>query len=114
MCSSDLVGLGWILPVPAAWHTAAPWFNGGLVILAAAALHAFRLSFALGAGVLLLVALGYAGLALLEAADVLPVWKCVTLGLAGALSLQFLGHQLAAAIHRRAVQAWRLDLNDAA
>ena len=91
---TGVVGLAWIVPVPAGWHAATPWFNWALVVVGAAAWHAFRLSFALGAGVLLLVALGYSGLALLEAGAGLPVWKCATLGLAGALSLQFLGHQL--------------------
>jgi uncharacterized membrane protein YGL010W len=90
----SLVGLAWGVPVPAVCQAAVPWFNWALVAVAALSAHAFRLSLALGAGVLLLLALGYAGLALAEAADLWPTWKFSTLGFAVAVTLQFIGHQL--------------------
>lgn len=80
-----LLGLAWSAPVPEAWQEAVPWFNWVLLVIAVTAVFYVRLSPALSAGVLLFMAVAYAGIAVLDFAAVWPVWQCsaVALGVAG-------------------------------
>lgn len=85
-----ILGLAWAVPVPEAWQEVLPWFNWVLLVIAIAAAFYVRLSPALSAGILLFMAVTYAGITLFDFVSDWPVWPCsgalLAVALAGILS----------------------------
>ncbi len=89
-----VLGFVWTLPVPGAWEDAMPWFNWSLVAIVLAFSFYARLSPALSAGLLLFMALCYAGLVLIELFAPWPVGRICLAVFAVAWIGQFIGHKI--------------------
>ena len=90
----SVLGFVWTIPVPAAWEDAIPWFNWVLVAIAVAMIFYVRLSPALSAGLLLFMALCYAGIIALDLLTPWLVWETCGVIFALAWIGQFIGHKI--------------------
>jgi uncharacterized membrane protein YGL010W len=90
----SLLGLLWVLPVPAAWVEAAPLFNWALPAMVAATVFYVWLSPPIAAGMLFFMALCYAGLVLLEIASPWPIGRVAAIVFGLAWIGQFVGHRI--------------------
>ena len=89
-----VMGFVWSIPVPAALHDAAPWFNWALPVMLAVLAFYFRLSAPLAIGMLGFMSFCYS---LLEWQGLLcpfPVWKSSLILFVAAWIGQFIGHQI--------------------
>lgn len=88
----SLVGLLWSLPVPAAFGSISPLLNWGTLLVVAALVYYFAMSWSLAMGMLVFVAAIIAALALLDRLSVSLWILCVALFVLAWIG-QFIGHQ---------------------
>jgi uncharacterized membrane protein YGL010W len=88
----SLVGLLWSLPVPAAFASISPLLNWGTLLVAAALVYYFAMSWSLAVGMLVFVAVIITALALLDRLSVSLWILCVALFVLAWIG-QFIGHQ---------------------
>jgi uncharacterized membrane protein YGL010W len=88
----SLVGLLWSLPVPAAFASISPLLNWGTLLVAAALVYYFAMSWSLAVGMLVFVAAIITALALLDRLSVSLWILCVALFVLAWIG-QFIGHQ---------------------
>lgn len=90
----SVLGFIWSLPVPAAWHDAAPWFNWTLIAMALVTAFYGWLSPAISAGMLFFMAMCYVVIAIIEYLFALPVWRVCAVVFVLAWIGQFVGHSI--------------------
>jgi uncharacterized membrane protein YGL010W len=88
----SLVGLLWSLPVPAAFASISPLLNWGTLLVAAALVYYFAMSWSLAVGMLVFVAAIITALTLLDRLSVSLWILCVALFVLAWIG-QFIGHQ---------------------
>jgi uncharacterized membrane protein YGL010W len=87
----SLVGLLWSLPVPALFESISPLLNWGTLLMAAALVYYFAMSWSLAVGMLVFVGAVIAVLAMLERLPVSLWIVCVALFMLAWIG-QFIGH----------------------
>src|SRR4051812_49237025 len=89
-----VLGLVSVIPVPAEWKLALPWFDWSFVAMGTALLFYLRLSPALTAGMLCFMALCSALITVLELFSPWPVWRIFLVIFVVAWIGQFVGHKI--------------------
>lgn len=87
-----VIGLLWIIPVPAAWREM-PWLNFATIAMLVALVYYFRLSTAYALGMLVVFTLMAGGISLMESAK-WPIFTVLCTAFIVAWIFQFIGHQI--------------------
>jgi uncharacterized membrane protein YGL010W len=89
-----VLGFIWALPVPEAWQERVPWFNWTFVAMAVTMIFYVRLSPALSAGMLFLMAMCLLVIVLIDIYVPWPVWRVCAVAFVLAWIGQFVGHRI--------------------